>query len=394
MLVVLWIVVLTTTVSAERWKRHAIDNQLQGADGIKLADANGDGLPDVCTGWEESGKTRIYLHPGHEKAREPWPFAEAGRTPSVEDAVWTDLDNDGALDLITCTEGSDRKIYFHWQNEATDNIISFEDPVSLPSTRGITRWMYAMPADIDNIHGVDLFVGSKNPGGQIGWIQSPENPRDLKAWNYHKLVAAAWVMSLEPVDLDKDGDVDLVYSDRKGVDSGVFWLENPGNPRKPWPRHSIGFQGARDLMFLSVQRSTTGSTQVLATAKPNVIRLFECGAGPRVRWKLIAERTFSLEKFGTAKAVAMHDFDDDGKPDLVGTCEQADGERSGVYLMKAFEFGSEKLEAIDIGGPEGVKFDRLELLDLDGDGDCDVLTCEEKDGLGVIWYENPGSKEK
>jgi hypothetical protein len=36
----------------------------------------------------------------------------------------------------------------------------------------------------------------------------------------------------------------------------------------------------------------------------------------------------------------------------------------------------------------------MELLDLDGDGDLDVLTCEENygpdsQGLGVIWYENP-----
>ncbi len=34
-------------------------------------------------------------------------------------------------------------------------------------------------------------------------------------------------------------------------------------------------------------------------------------------------------------------------------------------------------------------------MDLDGDGDLDVLTCEEdygenSAGLGVIWYENPG----
>ena len=45
---------------------------------------------------------------------------------------------------------------------------------------------------------------------------------------------------------------------------------------------------------------------------------------------------------------------------------------------------------MDISGTiEGVKFDRIETIDLDGDGDLDVLTCEERDNLGVIWYENP-----
>ena len=45
-------------------------------------------------------------------------------------------------------------------------------------------------------------------------------------------------------------------------------------------------------------------------------------------------------------------------------------------------------EWFDIGGSVGYKFDRVELLDLDEDGDLDVLTCEERDNLGVVWYEN------
>ena len=49
----------------------------------------------------------------------------------------------------------------------------------------------------------------------------------------------------------------------------------------------------------------------------------------------------------------------------------------------------------EISGPVGSKYDRLELLDLDGDSDLDALTTEENygegsAGLGVIWYENPG----
>jgi hypothetical protein len=37
----------------------------------------------------------------------------------------------------------------------------------------------------------------------------------------------------------------------------------------------------------------------------------------------------------------------------------------------------------------------LELVDLDGDSDLDILTCEEREGgrgLGIIWYENPSRR--
>jgi hypothetical protein len=48
----------------------------------------------------------------------------------------------------------------------------------------------------------------------------------------------------------------------------------------------------------------------------------------------------------------------------------------------------------NISGTEGIKYDRIEIIDLDNDGDLDILTCEEKygknkQGLGVIWYKNP-----
>jgi hypothetical protein len=48
----------------------------------------------------------------------------------------------------------------------------------------------------------------------------------------------------------------------------------------------------------------------------------------------------------------------------------------------------------NISGPIGYKYDRIELLDLDGDGDLDVVTTEENygqnsSGLGLLWFENP-----
>jgi hypothetical protein len=43
----------------------------------------------------------------------------------------------------------------------------------------------------------------------------------------------------------------------------------------------------------------------------------------------------------------------------------------------------------NVSGRVGTKYDLVELIDLDDDGDLDILTCEERDDLGVVWYENP-----
>ena len=43
------------------WTRHTIDNTSLGADGVRSADVNGDGLPDLVVGWEQGGIARAYL---------------------------------------------------------------------------------------------------------------------------------------------------------------------------------------------------------------------------------------------------------------------------------------------------------------------------------------------
>ena len=88
---------------------------------------------------------------------------------------------------------------------------------------------------------------------------------------------------------------------------------------------------------------------------------------------------------GTGKGVAIGDLTGDGVAEITVTTEHA-SDKYGVYYLR---FQQEEWQAVDIGGKEGTKFDRIELVDIDHDGDLDVLTCEEKENLGVIWYENP-----
>ena len=98
----------------DAWVRHTIDRSGNGADGVRLGDANGDGLPDVVTGWEESGVVNICLNPGPEKIRGVWPSVAVGQVKNVEDAVFVDLDADGALDVVSACEGETRRVYVHW----------------------------------------------------------------------------------------------------------------------------------------------------------------------------------------------------------------------------------------------------------------------------------------
>lgn len=140
--------------------------------------------------------------------------------------------------------------------------------------------MFALPFDVNGDGRLDMVFGSKGKGASVGWLEAPPGDRrDLGKWAYHRLYEAGWIMSIRAVDLDGDGDDDVVFSDRKGNSSGVWWLEKVAAPRFFAQPVRLGFAG-EELMFIDV-------------------------------------------------------------------------------------------------------------ADLDGDGDLDLMTCEESEGLGVFWYENP-----
>jgi len=382
--------------AAERpWPRHTIDDSSRGADGVRLADVSGDSHVDIVTGWEEGGVTRVYLNPGPAKAKTTWPAVTVGKTPNVEDAVFCDLDNDGATDVLSCCEGRTRTVFVHWAPKEPGRTL---DPKAwttepLPASAGRMMWMFAVPFPVDRRHGIDFVAAGKGKGADIGWFESPANPRDLAAWTWHPLQKVGWIMSLRTADVNQDGFADILVSDRKGPTRGVFWLEHPGPDAdlarpEAWRRYDIG-GGGREVMFLDVaDLDGDGLHDVVVATKPRDILFLRCLSRDALKWEMHTIRM--PDTAGTAKAVAVGDIDADGKMDLVFSCEGAGPPRSGVmWLSRRDSPTVGRWQAHDISGPEGVKFDRIELLDLDGDGDLDVLTCEERAGLGVIWYENP-----
>lgn len=397
----------------EPWTRHTIDNSSRGADGVRLADVNRDGWLDIATGWEEGGVIRVYVNPGPKKAAEAWPAVTVGKVKSPEDAVFADLDGDGAVDVVSSCEGRTKTMFFHWAPSSAERYLDSAawktDPV--PVTKNAQSWMFALPFDIDGKYGIDLVVSSKGSGACIGWLESPENPRDVSAWKFHRLRDAGWIMSLEKFDMDGDGDFDIVATDRKGARRGVLWLENPGADANregaEWQDHSLGGSG-REGMFLDVAVAKDGALdEILVAVKPvDVLRIRRSSAplAPfghplpsggegtdsegRSPWVQSIE-TLPAGPLGTAKSVRKADVNLDGIPDFVFSCEQASGAKTGLVWLEGRTDGDPKWKLRQLGGPTGVKYDLIQLVDLDADGDLDVICCEERANLGVFWYENP-----
>lgn len=394
------------------WPRHIIDASDKqagklGADGVRLADANRDGLPDVVTGWENGDAIRVCLNPGPERAKAPWPGVTVGRVKGAEDAVFADLDGDGALDVVTSTEGKTKTVFVHWAPMDKEKYLNADAwmTAAVPVLEKAQMWMYALPFDANADGKLDLVLGSKSAGAAVGWLEAPEsNPRDLSGWTYHKLCDAGWIMSIRAADLEGDGDQDVVFSDRKGNSTGVWMLDNVGLEKgeagsvlgKPV---RLGCAG-KEVMFVDiVDLNNDGRLDVIAAVREReVVTLFQPDP-PSAEWR--QEITFAWEdakggRFGTAKAVRAGELD--GKPglEIAVTCEHAAGELSGVFWGRAYGMWISSLTNFDISGSEGVKYDRIELLDLDADGDLDLMTCEERENLGVFWYENPakGSFQK
>lgn len=377
------------------WRRHTIDQSSRGADGVRLGDVNDDGRIDIATGWEEGGRIRVAFGPSGDWTK-PWPSVTVGRVRSPEDAFICDVNADGWPDVISCCEGAEQTVFLHRNPGSTASVADPDAWTTVPvtSTQKVSRWMFAEQLDSQRV-----VLGSKNPAGQIALLSDATADASLQT-----IRTAGWIMSLRVLDMDADGDADILYSDRKGARSGVGWLEQTDDGE--WKDRLIA-GGGQEVMFLDVM--TRGNRRYIACNTRNEQILLLGGTLQADRWDV--RRIAHPPNSGAGKAVAFGDVNGDGQPDLVCTCGLAKG-RHGAYwlqgpVVRSIEgrpssgsrhealagspaVNPERWEMHPVSGRQiGEKFDRIELRDIDQDGDLDLVTCEERDNLGVFWYENP-----
>jgi len=409
---------ITATVPApgqvlfgDPWIRHTVDNTLHGAEGPRGADVNGDGHTDYAVAWEQSHYSRLYLHPGDAQlVRHPWPSVTVGHAANAETAVPFDLDGDGDFEVLSAISAGPRTIRAHFPPDDPADIL--DD--TLWTTENFTQtpvdlWVNIEPADIDGENGTDLIIGSIGREGnfmaQIGWLRCPEDPADTTAWTYHQLIEVHWALGLTASDMDHDGDLDVVYSNRFGdsgqgdIARGVFWLENPGagapDLTDHWELHEIGSVGG-EVGYLDLVTTAPDDLAMIAVpVRPRKTDIHTALDTTGLLWDSV--RLPWPDDMGTTKAARFADIDLDGHLDLVLTAVEAREDEGlvGVAWLRNPGTPDGDWNAYDIAGLEGEKFDIVAIEDIDGDGDLDVLTSEEPDndplefGLGFVWYENP-----
>lgn len=382
------------------WPRHVITagasvGLTRGADGVDLVHGC------VATGWEEGGLVSLACRAGTAWTSTPVATGLVG----VEDAKIADVDGDGLDDGVSGTDLPDGRVYVSFANPGAPYTT-----VEIPAARAHNRVMQVAVAGGDIYFGTR--VGTPAKPAVIGVLRNPGGSfaRDGAAWSYERITLAGWAMSVVPRDVNGDGLMDVVVSDRDayrdaaGVTQwglyGARWAER--RPDGSWLHHPISPKAGShvgetpgDEFFLTIVDDHTIVDCTSKFTPTNRIAIRRTTDWLTWTQELVPD----VANVGACQQPAMADIDGDGRLDIVvsthevdagGTCSGvalACSTRSGVFWLRNTGAGWARGE---ISGPEGSKFDNLILADMDGDGDLDVLDSEQVDQLGVVWFENPG----
>ena len=237
------------------WTEHALDTWFWGASSVYPADIDGDGDLDAAgagygaddVAWWENTAGDGSAWTKHALQED----LDGART-----VVVADVDGDGDEDIAAAAYFADQVLW--WENTAGDGSAWSEQTVDA-SVDGA----YSVRAgDADGDGDLDLFGAAKDAGEIIWWENAAG---DGSIWTRHRIGASfADAHSIHVTDMDADGDIDLVGAAWSPDD--VAWWENVAGDGSVWTQHIVDgdFDGATSVYAFDVDGD--GDADVLGAA--------------------------------------------------------------------------------------------------------------------------------
>ncbi|WP_178987366.1 T9SS type A sorting domain-containing protein [Winogradskyella schleiferi] len=285
--------------------------------------------------------------------------------------VAADIDNDGDNDVLSSSQ-YDNKIAWY---ENIDGQGTFGSPQVI-STNAMNA-LRVSTADLDGDGDLDVLSASFDDA-KIAWY---ENTDGLGTFGPEQIIIIADYSAefVLPVDIDNDGDIDVLTSTR-GTDGKLAWHENTDGEGTFDVEHIIYMGDWVSSSISAKDLNGDGFLDVLATSRVDVVFWHANldGLGNFGEAQIITTDTDS------ASFVAAEDIDNDGDMDVFSTSSYDSKVAWYENLDGLGNFGIQQIISDSQGSPEEVH-----LFDINGDGDLDVLAVSGGDNR-IVWYTNNG----
>jgi len=208
------------------WQERLIDSGIVGIREIKVGDVDGDGRIDVVGLVPGSGQIRWWINPPDPGTASSWAIRFVGNAPDPAGLALIDFNRDGALDVLAGSRG--QGFVGLWLNDGSGQGGSWQrnNLGAVAGPRAI------LGLDLDKDGDIDVLVAADAPGANLGWFEN----RAGEGFAWRDIPQGPAASSLATGDLDGDGDVDIVAA---SADSSLVVLDNR------MPRRSARFDPLR-----------------------------------------------------------------------------------------------------------------------------------------------------
>lgn len=410
------------------WREHIIDDPeiagfaLSGSDGLVIGDIDGDGLMDIVSVHESdseydsseydpnfepelAGHVRIAFATNNPDQWNNITIAEAEDAPAPEDVAIADVNGDGYLDVVVAAELS-HLIYLQNPGGSASKSQVWQKLI-LPMTKGTGSYIRVFFGDFnqDGIPEISAAnKGAQRPGPEdfarstaVSVFSLSGNPLEGSSWSELVLGSFSIPQNAEPIDLDRDGDLDILVGSR-GEDR-LIWFENRSQGSElNFVEHAIGILGPNmggfNLAYADLNHD--GRTDIIGQAEGQLAWI-EQPANIDHTWISHPIGSFLPDSI---TGIEVADINGDGQLDvLAGSYSR--GPRTGdgdvdvndsLGRIGWFE-NPNNIEASwqrhDISRRKRGMFDKFIAQDMDNDGDLDFVSTRGNSAPfdGVFWLE-------